>query len=124
MKGHSFWAALGFAWAGVARTFRRERNFRRELLLGVLAVTLAVWLEVPLAPILTVSGLVLGLELMNSAVEAAMDVVSPERSELAAAAKDAAAGAVLLASIAALAVGLLLLGPPLWRRLLLLTGLG
>jgi diacylglycerol kinase (ATP) len=124
LKRHSFWAALRFAWAGVARTFGREPNFRRELALGVTAVALALWLRASLVPILIVSGLVLALELVNSAVEAAVDIASPERSELAGAAKDAAAGAVLLASAAALAVGLVHLGPPLWLRLRDLAGLG
>lgn len=124
MKPHSFWAALRFAWAGVARTFRREPNFRRELALGAAAVALALWLQASLLPIVIVSGLVLALELLNSAVEAAVDLTSPARSELAGVAKDAAAGAVLLASVAALLVGLLHLGPPLWLRLLGLAGLG
>lgn len=102
---------------GVRRTYVNEPNFRRELLIGALAVALALWLRAPLAPILTMCGLVLALELVNSAVEAAVDLASPQQHELAAAAKDAAAGAVLVAAVAAATVGLVVLGPPLWARL-------
>lgn len=113
----SFLRSVGWAVNGLKRTFRREPNFRRELLIGALAVALALWLSAPLAPILAMCGLVLALELVNSAVEAAVDLANPEPHELAATAKDAAAGAVLVAALAAVAVGLAVLGPPLWQRL-------
>jgi len=77
---------------------------------------LTAWLAAPWTPIVLAIGLVLALELMNSAVEATVDLVSPDRRDGAAAAKDMAAGAVLLASLCALAVGLLVLGPPLLDR--------
>ena len=113
----SFITSLGWAVNGLRRTYQREPNFRRELLIGVLAVAMAVWLRAPLAPILVMCGLVLALELLNSAIEATVDLASPEKHDLAATAKDAAAGAVLLASLASVAVGLAVLGPPLWQRL-------
>lgn len=53
-------------------------------------------------------------ELFNTAIERTVDLASPERHELAKAAKDAASGAVLVASLFAAAVGLIVLGPPLW----------
>ena len=59
----------------------------------------------------------LGLELVNTALEALVDLVSPEHSELAARAKDTAAGAVVIAALAAVVVGLVELGPPLWAWL-------
>ncbi len=120
MTHKRFLSSFGFAWAGVRRAFVQQPNFRIELLLGALALALAVWLRAPLAPILIVIGLVLALELVNSAVEAIVDLVSPAPHELAGAAKDLSAAAVLLASVAALAVGLVVLGPPLWQRLSML----
>ena len=59
-------------------------------------------------------GLVWMAELMNTAVEAVVDLVSPEFNPLAKVAKDTAAAAVLAASLAASVVGLLVFGPPLW----------
>lgn len=60
---------------------------------------------------------VLSSELMNTAVERAVDLASPEEHALAKAAKDAAAGAVLVTAVFAAAVGLAVLGPPLWRTI-------
>ncbi len=116
-KDRTFFTAVGFAVNGIRRTFRRQPNFRRELAIGGLALAVALWLNAPLTPILLVSALVLSLELLNSAVEAVVDIASPQRQPLAGAAKDAAAGAVLLAAIGAVLVGLVVLGPPLLSRL-------
>lgn len=62
-----------------------------------------------------VCALVLALELVNSALESTLDLVSPEFHPLVKRAKDAAAGAVLVAALFAVLVGLWVLGPPLWR---------
>lgn len=107
-----------FAWQGILETWRRQRNFRIECALGAVAVLVAVWLRAPLAPVLLACALVLSLELMNSALEAVVDLVSPGSHELARVAKDAAAGAVLIASILAVGVAVVLFVP----RLLALAG--
>lgn len=109
--------AFGYALAGWVRAWREQPNLRVEIGIGVAALALAAWLAAPLAPIVLAIGLVLAAELVNSAVEATVDLLSPERRDEAAAAKDLAAGAVLMASVAALAVGLIVLGPPLLARL-------
>jgi len=64
-----------------------------------------------------VAGAVVGLELMNSALERAVDLAEPRESALAAAAKNLAAGGVLVVSVVAVLVGLLVLGPKLWALL-------
>ncbi|WP_291427079.1 diacylglycerol kinase family protein, partial [Deinococcus sp.] len=71
-------------------------------------------LRAPLAPIMLCCTLVLSLEIVNTALEALTDLASPEIHPLAKVAKDAGAGAVLIASCGALLVGLVVLGPPLW----------
>ncbi|GAA5531705.1 diacylglycerol kinase [Deinococcus aluminii] len=109
--------SAGFAWAGIAHAYRTQTNFRIEVWLGALAVTLALLLQAPLAPILLSCALVLSLELVNTALEAVVDLASPGFHPLAKAAKDGAAGAVLVASLGALLVGLVVLGPPLLRFL-------
>ncbi len=110
-------ASFGFALAGLRYAWTHEPNFRVECWLGVAAVTLALLSGAALVPILLCCALVLSLELVNSAVEAVVDLVTPELHPLAKLAKDAAAAAVLLASLVALAVGLWVLGPPLWSKL-------
>lgn len=110
-----WWRSAGFAWAGVAHAYRTQANFRIEVACGVLACALAVTLHAPLAPIVLCCALVLSLELVNTALEALTDLASPDLHPLAKIAKDAAAGAVLIASFGALVVGLVMLGPPLLR---------
>ncbi len=56
-------------------------------------------------------------EAVNTAIECVVDIVSPEKQQLAGWAKDLAAGAVLLASIGALAIGLVILGPKLLAKI-------
>jgi len=107
--------SAGYAWAGVVQTYRVQANFRIEVWLGVLALALGLTLRVPLAPILLACALVLSLELLNTGLEAAVDLASPQLQPLAKVAKDAAAGAVLVASAGALLVGVVVLGPPLLR---------
>lgn len=67
-------------------------------------------------------GLVWSAEFMNTAVEAVVDLASPSRHPLAGAAKDTGAAAVLVAAAAAALVGFLVLGPPLWQKLVTLLG--
>ena len=109
-----WWRSAGFAWAGVVHSYRTQANFRIETWAAALALALTLWLRAPLAPVALACALVLALELVNTALEAVVDLISPESHPLAKVAKDAAAAAVLLASCGALVVGLSVLGPPLW----------
>lgn len=106
-----------FAVAGIRHGWVTQRNFRIEVVLGGAALLTTLWLRAPLVPVLLACGLVLGLELVNTALEALVDLVSPEAHLLAKAAKDAAAGAVLLACVFAVLVGAVVLVPPLLARL-------
>ena len=104
--------SFGYAWEGLAYAWRVQRNFRVEVALG-----LGLWLGVDLVPILLVAALVLSLELVNTALEALTDLVSPVYHPLAKRAKDTAAAAVFLASLFALGLGVYLFLPALWARL-------
>ncbi|HWE05016.1 MAG TPA: diacylglycerol kinase family protein [Tepidisphaeraceae bacterium] len=109
-----------FAFAGVWYLLRTQRNARIEVLIGALACALGGWLRisrVEWAIIVFTIALVLILEGLNTAVECAIDLASPGIHPLAKAAKDLAAGMVLIASIASVAVGLLILGPPLLHKI-------
>ena len=109
-----------FAFAGLWFLLRTQRNARIHVLLGTLACVLGAWLRisrVEWAVIVFTIALVIILEGLNTAVEAAIDLASPQVHPLAKAAKDLAAGMVLVAAIASVAVGLLILGPPLWAKL-------
>jgi diacylglycerol kinase (ATP) len=97
--------------------WRNQRNFRLEVYIGLVALALAVWLEVDLVKVLLLVALVLGLELGNTALEAVVDLASPGFHPLAKAAKDVAAAGVLVVSSIALLIGLVLFVPPLMRVL-------
>ena len=109
-----------FAFAGLAHLFRTQRNARIHAIIGTVACLLAAWVgvtRVEWALLVFTIALVLILEGLNTAIELAIDLASPDVHPLAKAAKDLAAGMVLVAAIASVAVGLLILGPPLWRKL-------
>jgi diacylglycerol kinase len=116
----SFTRGFYFAFAGLWFLFRTQRNARVELLIGTLACAAGAWLRVGRVEwaimILTIA-LVLILEGVNTAIEAAIDLASPRFHPLAKTAKDLAAGVVLIAAIASVGIGLLILGPPLWEKL-------
>ncbi len=109
--------AFVFAWQGLLHAWRSQPNFRVEVFIGLLALLACWWLAVDWLPVLLLTALVLGLELVNTAVEALCDLVSPEPNPHVKAAKDAAAAAVLLAAAVSFVVGLLLFGPPLLEKL-------
>jgi diacylglycerol kinase len=78
-----------------------------------------VWLRLSAerwAIIVLTSGLVLVSEMANTVIENLVDLVCPEYHPLAKVVKDVMAGAVVLAAVIAVIVGLLILGPPLWSK--------
>jgi diacylglycerol kinase len=112
--------SFGFAFAGLGYLFRTQRNARIHLMVGTIVCAIAAWLRisrVEWAVIVFTIALVLILEGLNTAIEAAIDLASPKVHPLAKVAKDLAAGMVLIAAIASIAVGLLILGPPLWTKI-------
>ncbi len=110
-----------YAWAGLRYAFVTQRNFRIHTLIGVLAISLGVFLHLKSIEISVIGitiGLVLALELLNTAIESVVDLtVKQSYHELAKIAKDCAAGAVLISALAALLVAGTLLLPPLYTVL-------
>jgi diacylglycerol kinase (ATP) len=106
-----------YAWAGIVYAFRTQRNFRIHVAVCALAIGLSVFLRletVEISIIAITSGLVLTLELVNTAIESIVDLtVKQSYHELAKIAKDCAAGAVLISALVALLVAATLLLPPL-----------
>ena len=113
-------ASFGHAFRGVAAALRTEVHlqFHAGATVAVLGLGwyfgLARW---EWALVALAVGLVWSLELVNTAIEAVVNLVSPEYHPLAGRAKDVAAGAVLAGAVAALAVGLLVFGPRIWALL-------
>lgn len=111
-----FLSSFRCAGAGVNDAIQTQRNFRVHLLVTVVVVLVGWWLRLPLqswALLALTIGSVLVTEIFNTAAERLVDLVSPDYHPLAKQVKDLAAGAVLVAAIVAVIVGLLILGPPL-----------
>jgi undecaprenol kinase len=117
MKNRPFFQRLRFAFDGLREAWFRERSFRTHVL-AAFAVSIGLivlrpgWLWTGL--IANTVALVVGLELVNSAIEYLIDHLHPETAPEVKLAKDVAAGAVLIASIAATFVGILLVCNLFW----------
>jgi diacylglycerol kinase len=112
--------SFGFAIEGVAYILRTQRNARIEFGIATLAVALAAWLgitAVEWAVLVITIALVMALEWINTSLELAVSLASPERHPSAKAAKDVAAACVLLGAITSVVVALLLFAPRLVARL-------
>lgn len=93
-------SAAGYSWAGLTAAFRHEDAFRQEVFLAALLVPLALYLgDTGIERALMVAAVlgVLTVELLNSAVEAAVDRISLEHHDLIKRAKDMGSAAVMLA---------------------------
>jgi diacylglycerol kinase (ATP) len=104
--------AAGYSWAGLVAALRNEDAFRQEVLLALLLIPLALYLGdsgVERALMIAAVLAVLVVELLNSAVEAAVDRISLERHELIKRAKDMGSAAVMLALVNVVAVWTLVL---------------
>ncbi|MGH2535923.1 MAG: diacylglycerol kinase family protein [Candidatus Promineifilaceae bacterium] len=115
-----FRRSFGFAFEGLAFLWRTQPNGRVHAAISLLVILLALWLRLVArdwAVLVLAMMAVWMAELSNTALEALVDLASPEFRPMAKAAKDLAAAAVLIGAIGAAAVGLLLLGPALWLRL-------
>ncbi len=114
------WASFEYAWEGLRYLWRTQPNARIHAVATGGVAGIALWLRIaPLgwAALSLALGLVWMAEAFNTALEVAVDLCSPQPHPLAKASKDAGAAAVLLAVLTAVAVGLAVLGPPLWVRL-------
>jgi diacylglycerol kinase len=108
--------SFGFAFEGVSYLIRTQRNVRIEIAIGVVVLIVAAWVRVtPVewAVLVLTIAMVLAMEALNTAIELAVTLASPERHPLAKAAKDVSAAMVLIAAIASVVVGLAILGPRL-----------
>ena len=111
-RRHSFRAAL----KGVAHVVRTQPNARIELAAIVVVIAAAGFFRVTAvewAILVAVMFGVLALEAVNTAVEATIDLVSPDYHPLAGVAKDAAAGALIVAVVGSIAVAAAIFGPRL-----------
>lgn len=112
--------AFQYAFAGVWYLFTTQRNAQIHAILGLVAVALGGLLQIARwewAVLIVMIALVIALEGVNTAIEAAVDVATQEYHPIAGVAKDVAAGAVLIAAIAAVVLGCIIFLPHIWEVL-------
>jgi diacylglycerol kinase len=120
---HTRASSFRHAFAGWGYALRTQPNTWIHAAFTLAVILMCVWLRLPvrdLAILIVTMALVWAAELTNTAIEAAIDLASPDNHPLAKAGKDAAAGAVLVTALGAILTGLLILGPPLWKKILAL----
>lgn len=115
-RSQTFRESLGYALSGIKAVWVNEPNLKRQVAVGTVVLVLACLLR--LAPwdvllLIIVSGMVLTLEVVNSAIELLLDALHPEYDERLKVVKDMLAAAVLLMSLVAVVVGIYILGLPL-----------
>ncbi|RPJ24363.1 MAG: diacylglycerol kinase family protein [Chloroflexi bacterium] len=118
--------AFGHAFRGWRHVLKTQHNAWIHSVVAMLVVIVGLWLGLSprdWAVIVLTIAMVFTAEFINTAIEAVVDLASPVHHPLAKVGKDVGAGAVLISALAAVLVGLLILGPPLWARLVsLFTG--
>jgi len=100
---------------------RTQRNAWIHSTIAFVVFIVGLWLGLPprdWAVIVLTAALVFTAEFINTSIEVTVDLASPEPHPLAKIGKDVGAGAVLVAAMAAVLIGLLILGPPLWQKLI------
>ena len=116
MKKDPLYKSFGYAFQGIFNTIRTERNIKIHCAAAILVTIFGIWLQISKTEWMIcfiLFGLILALELVNTAVEATVDLFTEERKPLAKKAKDAAAGAVLSVAIFAAVIGILIFIPKL-----------
>ncbi len=113
---HSF----RYAFHGWFYVLRTQRNAWIHSAIATAVFIVGLWLRIPprdWAVIILTAALVFTAEFLNTSIEAVVDLASPDKHPLAKIGKDVGAAAVLVSALAAVLIGLLLLGPPLLQKL-------
>src|SRR5260221_2685031 len=112
-------AAFGHAFRGWRHVLKTQHNAWIHSIVATVVIIVGLWLRLPArdwAVLILTIAMVFTAEFINTAIEAVVDLASPVHHPLAEVGKDVGAGAVLVAALAAILIGLLILGPPLWQK--------
>lgn len=113
-------ASFGHAFHGWWYVIRTQKNAWVHATVTTGVLILGIWLKIPArdwAVLILAIALVWSAEFFNTSIEAVVDLASPVHHPLAKVGKDVGAAAVLIAAGASVLIGLLILGPPLWARI-------
>ncbi|MFN7251261.1 MAG: diacylglycerol kinase family protein [Anaerobacillus sp.] len=111
-----FTCSFIYAWSGLKHAIRNEQNMKIHLFIAIMMISLAYVLEIHRVEkiiLLLVIGIVISLEVLNTAIERVVDLVTKEYHPMAKVAKDVSAGAVFIFSIFAVLIGILIFYQPI-----------
>ena len=117
-KSPSFFDSLHYAWEGILFAFRNNRNLWFHIYAGVIVLIASIYLRVTsyeLGVVVVMIVLVITTEMVNTAIEEMVNLITNEHRREAKIAKDVGAGMVLIASIGAILVGILIFLPHLLK---------
>ncbi len=110
-----------YAFNGWWFVIRTQKNAWIHAVVSLAVITVCLWLQLDRrdwAVIILAIAAVWTAEFINTALEAVVDLASPQQHYLAKVGKDVGAAAVLISAISSALIGLLIIGPPLWQRLI------
>ena len=110
-----------YAFQGWSHVLHNEQNSWIHAVITVLIILASFWLRLSArdwAVLLLAIAMVWAAEFFNTAIENIIDLVTPEEHPLAKTSKDVGAAAVLITALASILIGLLILGPPLWEKII------
>ena len=116
--------SFGFAWNGIKSVFKSEPNMKIHGVVATLVIICGILFDISIKEwllCLLCFGFVISMEMMNTAIENIIDLVSPDHNYLAGKAKDVAAGAVLISAIISAIIGLIIFIPKGLNLLMSLT---
>jgi diacylglycerol kinase len=119
----SLLSSFRYAIQGLTYIVSTERNARIHLVSAAAVIALSAWLRlsaIEWALMVAAIALVFAGEMLNTVVELTIDMITIEDHPLARRAKDVAAGAILVAAMAAAVMGAIIMGPRLWQKLAIL----
>ncbi len=118
MQKDPFYKSLGYAISGIIHCIQKERNIKIHCLFMCLVIICGFIFHLSLIEwfvCILLFALVISLELVNTAIEAVVDLCTCEIHPLAKIAKDTAAGAVLVSAIASVIIGLMIFIPKIFN---------
>lgn len=119
MKKEPFYKSMSYALQGIMTCIQQERNIKIHLAVMVIVIICAIVLKITVTEWLIcilLFALVISLEIINTAIEAVVDLCTQDYHPLAKLAKDAGAGAVLISALAAIIIGMMIFIPKILER--------
>ena len=110
--------SFSYAWAGIVYAFHRDQNLRVHVLIAFLVIIASIYFKVnafEMGILGVMILLVMVAEMLNTAIEKMVDLITTEHRENAKIAKDVASGMVLLTAVGSIVVGILVFYPHISR---------